>query len=113
MPELPEVETIVRELHRAIQGKTLSRFLVHDKKRLHAPKLALPLKIEGVARHGKYIICKTKEGARCLLHLRMTGELLLEAVFTGEKKKHERAVFHFSDNSALRFLDIRRFGTIE
>src|SRR5258708_504729 len=114
MPELPEVETIVRELHRAIKGKTLSRFLVYDTERLAKSQLTLPLTIDSVTRHGKYIVCSTKEGVRCLVHLRMTGELLLKKQqSTGELRKHERAQFLFKDGASLSFIDIRRFGTID
>ncbi len=119
MPELPEVETIVRELKAAITGKTLSRFLVFDKKRIARPRLVLPQKVIAVSRHGKYIVCETRAGSetmRCLVHLRMTGELLFENKNHEPRTmnhKHERARFHFSDGSVLRFLDVRRFGTIE
>ncbi|MDO8536659.1 MAG: bifunctional DNA-formamidopyrimidine glycosylase/DNA-(apurinic or apyrimidinic site) lyase [bacterium] len=123
MPELPEVETIVRGLSRRITGKKLSRFLVYDKKRLVSPRLSLPKKIVAVRRHGKYIVCDMTSGLRCLVHLRMTGELLLGEISDsssrardeGKQKasKHERARFNFSDGSFLRFIDVRRFGTIE
>lgn len=118
MPELPEVETIVRELNRALSGKKLTDFLVFDRERIIRPRLVLPLKITSVKRRGKYLICNTDRGTRCLLHLRMTGGLLLEQrTGNGEdqmaKHKHERARFHFHDGSLLRFVDVRRFGTID
>ncbi len=127
MPELPEVETIVRGLNRAITGKKLSRFLVFDKERLARPRLPLPQKIKSVQRHGKYIVCEAEKG-RCIIHLRMTGELLLKkrspapsrqaGLVRGQQskneyRKHERARFHFRDGSILHFVDVRRFGTIE
>ncbi len=113
MPELPEVETIVRDLRREVLGKTLSNFLVFDRK-ISWPRLALPLKIKEVARHGKYIVCGAGRGVNCLVHLRMTGELLLGQQSENiNRQKHERARFIFSDGSHLRFLDQRRFGTVE
>lgn len=116
MPELPEVETIVRGLRRKILGKRLRRFFVFDKAKISQPRLKFPLKIFSVERHGKYIVCEASGGEKCLIHLRMTGELLFgtetEKSAAGEKQKHERARFHFHDGSVLRFVDVRRFGTI-
>ncbi|MDP2598488.1 MAG: DNA-formamidopyrimidine glycosylase family protein, partial [Candidatus Liptonbacteria bacterium] len=132
MPELPEVETIVRELDKIITGKTISRFLVYDTKRITKPIIPLPQRVTSVSRHGKYIVCETHGGLRCIVHLRMTGELLYEARSMrhetrstkhgtrGRKLKaddqkiaHERVRFRFTDGSILRFIDIRRFGTVE
>jgi formamidopyrimidine-DNA glycosylase len=114
MPELPEVETIVRELSRKISGKTLCRFLVFDKKRIKEPKLSLPQKIKSVSRRGKYIVFIASDNLRCLIHLRMTGWFIFEkdAKDSPEFLKHERAAFNFCDGSKLRFIDVRRFGTI-
>lgn len=131
MPELPEVETIVRELNRKISGKTLSRFFVFDKK-LPRAGFRLPAKIVAAQRHGKYIVFHAEgdpvksrgagvsqdHGAskKILIHLRMTGSLLLD---TNKKKrrwsaaKGERAAFLFSDGFILHFFDTRRFGTVE
>jgi formamidopyrimidine-DNA glycosylase len=110
MPELPEVETITRELSCVIVGKKLNKFSVFDAKKILRPRLALPQKIVSVRRHGKYIVCEMNDGSRCLIHLRMTGELLLGRQIA--RRKHERARFYFHDGSTLRFVDVRRFGTI-
>lgn len=115
MPELPEVETIVREMRDALVGKKLKRVFVFDRK-LSRPGVHFPLKVESVERLGKYIVCNMTNGARCLVHLRMTGELLLEKFNRNSseaRRQHERAAFNFSDGSKLRFIDVRRFGTIE
>ncbi len=110
MPELPEVETITRELSRAIVGKKLNKFSVFDTEKILRPRLALPRKIVSVRRRGKYIVCEMDGGSRCLIHLRMTGELLLGRQIA--RRKHERARFYFHDGSTLHFVDVRRFGTI-
>ncbi len=112
MPELPEVETIVRELNRKIAGKTIRRFFVFDKK---LPKAghSLPAKILSVHRHGKYIVFHLSGKKRILIHLRMTGGLFFEKKGGKESHKYERARFLFSDGSALYFCDTRRFGTLE
>jgi len=112
MPELPEVETIVRELRKKISGKKLRTLLVFDKRidRLHLP---LPLKIHSVDRHGKYIVIHSGSG-KILLHLRMSGRLHFSKTGAAEKTyKSERAAFIFADGSVLRFFDPRRFGTLE
>ncbi|MEK9179859.1 MAG: bifunctional DNA-formamidopyrimidine glycosylase/DNA-(apurinic or apyrimidinic site) lyase [Patescibacteria group bacterium] len=105
MPELPEVETIVRELDRKITGKKLSRFFVYDKK-LSKPPVKLPVRVSGVHRRGKYIVFDLRPvrgrdlperpfgraggsqrvpasngvdcGHHCVVHLRMTGQLFYE-----------------------------------
>jgi formamidopyrimidine-DNA glycosylase len=116
MPELPEVEIITRELSRKIVGKKLSKFSVFDAKKILRPRLGLPQTILAVRRRGKYIVCETGGGLRCLIHLRMTGKLLFHALCSmlrAPESRHERARFYFGDGSILSFVDIRRFGTID
>jgi formamidopyrimidine-DNA glycosylase len=119
MPELPEVETITRELSRALTGKKLRKFSVFDTEKIKKPRLNLPLTIVSAHRHGKFIVLDSDSGSRCLIHLRMTGELLFvtrkKATSDRDfsKQKHERARFHLSNGSILRFIDVRRFGTVE
>ncbi len=112
MPELPEVETIVRELRKKLSGKKLLRLEIFDR-RLRRLRLPLPLKISSVDRHGKYIVVHTKKG-KLLLHLRMTGRLrFAKKVSRAPEEKHERARFYFGGGVILKFIDSRRFGTIE
>lgn len=111
MPELPEVETVVRELRKKLPGKELLRPEIFDK-RLGRLRLPLPLKIISVDRHGKYIVLHSPTG-KLLLHLRMTGRLRFAKQVPRRAEKHERARFYFAGNLVLRFFDPRRFGTIE
>lgn len=119
MPELPEVETIVRELKSKISGKEIQKFFIFDK-RLGKVRLPLPLKINSVVRHGKFIVLAAKNG-KILIHLRMTGRILFSKDVPSMPEKWERARFYFVDGStslttsglALRFFDPRRFGTLE
>ena len=137
MPELPEVETITRELSRVLVGKKLNKFSVFDTKKISRPRIPLPSRVLGVSRRGKYIIFDLDCGRQCLIHLRMTGGLLLKMVRRGSPRaqqstratklvgvkqggksglspeKHERARFCFSGGSVLHFFDTRRFGTID
>ncbi len=113
MPELPEVETIVRGLRRNVLGKKLRRFFIFDTKRITTPRPDLPVKIIAIRRSGKYIIFETDRSGYCVIHLRMTGSLLINSQQTRkEPQKHKRAAFYFSDNTIIDFIDVRRFGTL-
>lgn len=113
MPELPEVETIARDLSKILAGREITGIFVFDRK-IKLPRIKFPVKIGAVSRHGKYVVLSASNGEKCLLHLRMTGELLFEGKrIENRQRKHQKAVFVFKDGSALRFVDVRRFGTIE
>ena len=115
MPELPEVETVVRDLR--AQGLVGARITAVD---LHWPRIfgenpaallrALPgRKIAQVGRRAKYIVIDLDDGARVLVHLRMTGKLLLldKAATPG---KHDHVVLTFDDRRRLAYNDTRKFG---
>lgn len=115
MPELPEVETVVRTLRPRIVGRTigevrllwkplLRRGSVRDLKALEGKRIA------GVGRRGKMAVVDIEGGGRLVFHLKMTGQLVV-----GEPgpaaDKHLRLVVAFRDGrSELRFRDIRKFG---
>lgn len=99
MPELPEVETVVRTLAPHLTGRRIQ----------HVHGVDVPVTgrvIERLSRHGKYIVLHLDDGL-LLIHLRMTGKLL----FNGTPTPHTRASFGL-DNGTLLFDDIRRFGRI-
>ena len=115
MPELPEVETIVRELRPkligkkfwSVQGLLTSTFrpsldvLMHD----------LPgHKILDIQRRGKYIVFELDQKMNMIVHLRMSGRLLWKK--PSQSEKHLRAIFNFSDGTSLYFVDTRKFGRI-
>ena len=97
MPELPEVETLRRQLSSKIIGKKLNG----PSTRLGAGK-----KITGLRRRAKILIIGFADGSSLLIHLKLTGQL----IFNGEQSKHTRHVFQFSDGSRLIFNDARKFG---
>ena len=116
MPELPEVETIRRHLAPHVDGRTLRRLEIHD------ARWSLPLapqeleaavdgrRVERLGRRGKYLVWELEDEAYLLLHLRMTGTLLLnppEGV-----PAHTRVTFDLGGDT-LQFVDPRRFGTGE
>jgi formamidopyrimidine-DNA glycosylase len=114
MPELPEVETIRRNLAPHVEGRTLERLEILDPRwsRPLAPReLADALEgrtIERLGRRGKYLIWELSGEAYLLVHLRMTGNLLIDP----EEPPHNRVWFELGDHR-LAFTDPRRFGTGE
>jgi len=115
MPELPEVETIVRSLAPRIRGRTIERAELLFKPLLRrAPRGGLKIlagtRVLGVRRRGKMIIIECEGGLNLVFHLKMTGQLLL-ADDGAARDKHTRLVVKFSDGGPeLRFRDIRKFG---
>ncbi len=112
MPELPEVETIVRALAPRLQGRRIrSAELLAPLVLRHWPD-ASPEQITGqrilrVQRHGKHIVLTLEEGV-LVIHLGMTGKLLFDA----PRAVHTRAIF-LLDDAELVYEDIRMFGSIE
>ena len=110
MPELPEVETIVKELRGCIVGKSIvliEELYQGTLVKLKAEPLDYPFVIEKISRRGKYIIITT-DRISLVIHLRMTGKLIHEC--SQGVAKHTRAIIHFSDGAKLLFDDIRTFG---
>ncbi|MEP6921165.1 MAG: bifunctional DNA-formamidopyrimidine glycosylase/DNA-(apurinic or apyrimidinic site) lyase [bacterium] len=115
MPELPEVEHVVRGLRAAITGRRIVAAELRLKRTApgtsavtFARKLAGAI-IEGVSRRGKYILIEL-DGERILLvHLRMTGKFL-RLPLDEPLPRYAHAVFHLDDDSRLVFSDMRQFG---
>ncbi len=119
MPELPEVETIVRSLRPRLVGIRMTSVWTSGLAlRLGRPvdrgaleRCCRGARIEGVRRIGKYIVIDLA-GARILLvHLGMSGRLRL-AVADAPREKHTHAVWGLSGGGELRFVDARRFGLV-
>ena len=114
MPELPEVETIRRQLEPEIAGRRIERLEVLDGRwsRPVAPaeleRAVSGRRIEGLGRRGKYLLLALERGETLVMHLRMTGNLVL--VEGGAAEPHLRARFELDDGRELRFTDARRFG---
>jgi formamidopyrimidine-DNA glycosylase len=112
VPELPEVETIRRQIEPEITGRTILRARIHDERwtRTVPPgRVARRLagrRIESVGRRGKYLLLGLDGGDVLAMHLRMTGNLIL-----GEAdERWLRAELELDDGRTLRFTDPRRFG---
>ncbi|HEX3971155.1 MAG TPA: bifunctional DNA-formamidopyrimidine glycosylase/DNA-(apurinic or apyrimidinic site) lyase [Stellaceae bacterium] len=124
MPELPEVETVVRGLARALTGKRLERLHLSrpDLRSAIPPGLAAHIagrRIERFFRRAKYILmhfegAKSSEGGVVIAHLGMSGRLIIVPPGNDTpREKHDHAVFHFDDGTELRFNDARRFGLLD
>ena len=115
MPELPEVETIVRDLRPLIVNRRIMA-VQRSRKVLRKPwKTAWNTKLVGrlvdaVQRRGKWIVLTLSEGSCLVIHLGMTGQLGVAGP-TEPSKDHTHLVFALDDCRELRFRDIRRFGS--
>jgi formamidopyrimidine-DNA glycosylase len=116
MPELPEVETIRRQLAPALKGRRLERIEVRDPRWCDpAPPEAVADALNGrlverLGRRGKYLVVSFDDDVHLVMHLRMTGNLLL-APADAKEPKHLRVVMDLDDGNRLHFVDVRRFGT--
>ncbi len=115
MPELPEVETIVRGLRRQVVGKTMAAVRLFWPRSIEgsAAEFHRQLKgmtVAGIFRRGKYIGVEGEDGTFFTIHLRMTGKLVRE--LAAPDRKHLRVQFMFSDGTALYFIDARKFGRL-
>ncbi len=136
MPELPEVETVRRQLEPELVGRRIERAEVLDE-RLTRPeppdsvaRAIAGREVTAVARRGKYLLVGLEGGRTLAIHLRMTGNLLLRDPEQGEtadlmetdrlggprlyeskpEPSHVRARFELDDGRTLLFTDVRRFG---
>jgi formamidopyrimidine-DNA glycosylase len=113
MPELPEVETIKNELSPWIVGQSFTEVTIFDARLVcggYAEEVRCGLigqKVEGLERRGKYLIFHLSNGRSLIMHLRMTGILLLNAKGVD---RYARAIFQFSNGHRLVFCDRRRLG---
>ena len=117
MPELPEVETVRRQLEPVLVGRRFDRVEINDP-RLVRPfePVAVAAELEGervaeVDRRGKYLIFRFESGRVLLVHLRMTGSFRHRRNGVGEDDPHRRAVVRLDDGSDVAYRDVRRFGT--
>ena len=114
MPELPEVETIRRQLEPALRGRRIAEARVLDERwtRPESPRAVEEAvtgrTIESVGRRGKYLIVGLEGGCHLVMHLRMTGNLLLAG--SEPDPRFLRAAFDLDDGGELWFTDARRFG---
>jgi len=113
MPELPEVETVKRELEKAVLGKKIVEVCVHHAAVIREPSVGKFKKglrgavIKKVLRKAKLLILELSGGNSLVIHLKMTGQL----VYPGDGRK-SRVSFRFSDGTALDLNDRRLFAEL-
>lgn len=121
MPELPEVETIRRELEKEIVGKRVRSVTVSDGARVvrrHRPASEFATKLEkrkvlGVERRGKYLLVWLDSSLVLVVHLGMSGQLLWVKSAKEPTEKHTHVVVSFGSGvGELRFVDPRTFGEL-
>jgi formamidopyrimidine-DNA glycosylase len=121
MPELPEVETIRRQVEPELVGRMIKRAEVLDERwsRPEPPRAVEAAlagrRIEAVGRRGKYLVVSLDDGSALVMHLRMTGNLLHRqsgfAPFGDDpERRYLRARLVLDDGHELWFTDARRFG---
>jgi formamidopyrimidine-DNA glycosylase len=117
MPELPEVETIRAGLEPLLVGQTFEHVEIADPRltRPHDP-LVVAAELVGetvsaLERRGKYLVVRFESGRVLLIHLRMTGSLLLLRNGHAAEDPYRRAVIRLDNGSDVAYRDVRRFGT--
>lgn len=115
MPELPEVETIKNELSPWLIGQRFTDVCILDAKIVATGshdefrRSLIGQRIEVLSRRGKYLLFRLSSGRTLIMHLRMTGSLLLNPA---QDQPYIRAVFNLCSGHRLFFRDPRRFGLI-
>jgi len=128
MPELPEVETIRRQLEGALVGQSIRAIdIVAPKSFQGNPELIIGSIIVGIGRRGKHLIFKFENGCGMLIHLKMSGQMIIcrddpaDCLNDGDdpsgrlydqNEKYTRVKFKISNGQELLFNDMRRFGFV-
>lgn len=120
MPELPEVETVARGLGLRMEGKRLKTLDLHRPDLRRPMPTGLKALVEGrtivsVARRAKYVLMHLSDGGTLIVHLGMSGRMLLSdpGVPPAALDKHDHVVFTLDDGTVVRFNDARRFGLLD
>ncbi len=117
MPELPEVETVVRSLAPRLIARRITAVEVRE----HRLRAALPpqfadcltgRRIEGLSRHGKYLLAALDDGQIWLVHLGMTGRLTLGPAGRAAAP-HDHVRIRLDDGGVVTYNDARRFGRMD
>lgn len=125
MPELPEVETVRRGLSPAMTGAVIARADVNrpDLRWPFPPRMAERLtgqQVLGLRRRSKYILADLSGGETLLIHLGMSGRMLVSGDPLGQfahehpqAEKHDHVVLHMDNGARITFNDPRRFGAMD
>ena len=117
MPELPEVETVIRGISSSILGQTIDKCVLSLKK-LRYPitrnfkKNILSTKVVSISRRAKYILINLSNNKTIIIHLGMSGRIILASNNENSKFKHTHMTLYFKNNLIANFIDPRRLGSI-
>jgi len=117
MPELPEVETIARDLREKLVGRSIEDVVVAWEGCVDRPspdafcEQIVGRRIEAVHRRGKFLVFGLSGGGALLAHLRMTGSFLIKEPMD-PWETHARLAFALDNGKELRFADVRKFGRL-
>ena len=114
MPELPEVETIRRQLEREILKRTVVQAGSHESEKFRPARDVEGQRFTVLRRRGKYLIAELGNETELIVHLGMTGQLLIEnpELDVSVVDQYMRAWWLLDDQRTLVFRDVRRFGRI-
>ncbi len=110
MPELPEVETIRRQLAPRLRGRRIQNAHSHPSEKFTPAVAAIGTTIQGVRRRGKYLIAPLDDGRELIVHLGMTGSLTITPELPDDP--YIRARWQLDRDEVLVYRDVRRFGRI-
>lgn len=119
MPELPEVETVCRGIKPLLENQSIKKILCRvTKLRYLLPKnlnkKIANCKILKVQRKAKYIQIFLDNETQLIIHLGMTGKLLIKKNFTNKRiDKHDHVIIELKNSQALVFNDVRKFGMLD
>jgi formamidopyrimidine-DNA glycosylase len=120
VPELPEAETIVRDLRARLPGSAIARVAVRHADVLHRGLTARSLdrrlrgrSITGVSRRGKNVVIELEGGMRLVINLGMTGRVLTSDAPRAGEARHVAVSLHLADGRSVLYDDARRFGDID
>jgi formamidopyrimidine-DNA glycosylase len=118
MPELPEVETVMRGLRACLEGRVIARAVANraDLRWALPEGLARRLtgaRVSGFRRRGKYILMRLAGGCSVLLHLGMSGRIVVGRLRPNQPTLHEHLVLETEDGARIGLIDPRRFGSID
>ena len=114
MPELPEVETIRRELAPYVVGRTITGVTLLWERIVRQPSpeefkaAVIGRKINDLTRRGKYLFFHLDNGQVLVMHMKMTGSLIVDP----ENDRFTRAILELDNGSKLHFWDPRKFGVM-
>jgi formamidopyrimidine-DNA glycosylase len=120
MPELPEVETVVRGLARRLEGRRLAALELRRSDLRRAVPAGMAGLVEGrrierLGRRAKYILMHLEDGGVVIAHLGMSGRLVIAGAAEAAEMPdpHDHVVFRLDDGTVVRFNDARRFGLLD